>query len=103
MRAGLMMLVMLLGTLISRQSDSLNSLGAALVILCFINPYCVMSLGLRLSFLSTLGIIVGYGNIDFPLNPYIERVKNKYARRSCEFIFGSVRSTVLACAFTLPV
>lgn len=62
-----------------------------------------MSLGLRLSFLSTLGIIVGYGNIDFPLNPYIERVKNKYARRSCEFIFGSVRSTVLACAFTLPV
>lgn len=103
MRAGLMMLVMLLGTLISRQSDSLNSLGAALVILCFINPYCVMSLGLRLSFLSTLGIIVGYGNIDFPLNPYIERVKNKYARRSCEFIFGSIRSTVLACAFTLPV
>lgn len=103
MRAGLMMLVMLLGTLISRQSESLNSLGAALVILCFINPYCVMSLGLRLSFLSTLGIIVGYGNIDFPLNPYIERVKNKYARRSCEFIFGSVRSTVLACAFTLPV
>lgn len=103
MRAGFMMLVMLLGTLLSRQADSLNSLGIALVILCFVNPYCVMSLGLRLSFLSTLGIIVGYGNIDFPLNPYIARVKNKYARRVCEFIFGSVRSTVLACAFTLPV
>ena len=103
MRAGFMMLVMLLGTLLSKQSDSLNSLGIALVILCFVNPYCVMSLGLRLSFLSTLGIIVGYGNIDFPLNPYIARVKNKYARRVCEFIFGSVRSTVLACAFTLPV
>lgn len=70
-----MMLVMLLGTLLSRQADSLNSLGIALVILCFVNPYCVMSLGLRLSFLSTLGIIVGYGNIDFPLNPYIARVK----------------------------
>ena len=103
MRAGFMMLVMLLGTLLSRQADSLNSLGIALVILCFVNPYCVMSLGLRLSFLSTLGIIVGYGNIDFPLNPYIARVKNKYAKRVCEFIFGSVRSTVLACAFTLPV
>lgn len=103
MRAGFMMLVMLLGTLLSRQADSLNSLGIALVILCFANPYCVMSLGLRLSFLSTLGIIVGYGNIDFPLNPYIARVRNKYARRVCEFIFGSVRSTVLACAFTLPV
>lgn len=103
MRAGFMMLVMLLGTLLSRQADSLNSLGIALVILCFVNPYCVMSLGLRLSFLSTLGIIVGYGNIDFPLNPYIARVRNKYARRVCEFIFGSVRSTVLACALTLPV
>lgn len=103
MRAGFMMLVMLLGTLLSKQSDSLNSLGIALVILCFANPYCVMSLGLRLSFLSTLGIIVGYGNIDFSLNPYIARVRNKYARRVCEFIFGSVRSTVLACAFTLPV
>ena len=103
MRAGFMMLVMLLGTLVSRQSDSLNSLGIALVILCFANPYCVMSLGLRLSFLSTLGIIVGYGNLKFPLNPYIARVRNKYARRVCEFIFGSVRSTVLACAFTLPI
>lgn len=103
MRAGFMMLVMLLGTLLSRQADSLNSLGIALVILCFVNPYCVMSLGLRLSFLSTLGIILGYSNIAFPLNPYIARVRNKYARRVCEFIFGSVRSTVLACAFTLPV
>lgn len=103
MRAGFMMLVMLLGTLVSRQSDSLNSLGIALVILCFVNPYCVMSLGLRLSFLSTLGIIVGYGNLKFPLNPYIARVRNKYARRVCEFLFGSVRSTVLACAFTLPI
>ena len=103
MRSGFMMLVMLLGRLISKQSDSLNSLGIALTVLCFVNPYCVMSLGLRLSFLSTLGIIVGYGNIDFPLNPYIARVRNKYARRVCEFIFGSVRSTVLACAFTLPV
>lgn len=103
MRAGFMMLVMLLGTLVSRQSDSLNSLGIALVILCFVNPYCVMSLGLRLSFLSTLGIIVGYGNLKFPLNPYIARVRNKYARRVCEFLFGSVRSSVLACAFTLPI
>lgn len=103
MRSGFMMLVMLLGRLISKQSDSLNSLGIALTVLCFVNPYCVMSLGLRLSFLSTLGIIAGFGNLNFPLDGAISRLNNRYLRSIAGLFFGSVRSTALACAFTLPV
>lgn len=103
LRAGFMMLVMLIGKLISRQSDSLNSLGISLTVLCFVNPYCVLSLGLRLSFLSTLGIIVGSGNFKFPLDRMIYSLENRFFKSICESFFSLVRSTVFACAFTLPV
>lgn len=103
LRSGFMMLVMLVGKFISRQSDSLNSLGTSLTVLCFINPYCVLSLGLRLSFLSTLGIIVGSENVKFPLDRMIYSLENRYFKSVCESFFGLVKSTVFACAFTVPV
>lgn len=103
LRSGFMMLVMLVGKFISRQSDSLNSLGISLTVLCFINPYCVLSLGLRLSFLSTLGIIVGSENVKFPLDRMIYSLENRYFKSVCESFFGLVKSTVFACAFTVPV
>lgn len=103
LRSGFMMLVMLTGKLISRQSDSLNSLGISMTVLCFINPYSVLSLGLKLSFLSTLGIIVGSGAVKLPFDRMIYSVKNRYLRSLCESFFGLIKSTVFACAFTLPV
>ncbi len=103
LRSGFMMLVMLVGKFISRQSDSLNSLGISLTVLCFINPYCVLSLGLRLSFLSTLGIIVGSENVKLPLDRMIYSLENRYFKSVCESFFGLVKSTVFACAFTVPV
>lgn len=103
LRSGFMMLVMLVGKFISRQSDSLNSLGISLTVLCFINPYCVLSLGLRLSFLSTLGIIVGSENVKFPLDRMIYSLENRYFKSVCESFFGLIKSTVFACAFTVPV
>ncbi|MBQ7046202.1 MAG: ComEC/Rec2 family competence protein [Oscillospiraceae bacterium] len=105
MRSGFMMLVMLLGNIISKRADSLNSLGFALTVLCFINPYCALSVGLQLSFLATLGIVIGYKLFKIEIKRDVKN-KNKFyifSYKFLDFLLGIVKSTVFACAFTLPV
>ncbi len=55
-RAGLIMLVWRSASLLGRDSDALNSLGFALVVLLICNPYAAHSLSLQLSYLSVMGI-----------------------------------------------
>lgn len=58
MRSGLMLLLYLGGGLFRRRTDSVNSLGLAVLLLCMANPYAAADLGLLLSFSATLGILV---------------------------------------------
>ncbi|MBO5936803.1 MAG: ComEC/Rec2 family competence protein [Clostridia bacterium] len=57
-RAGVMILILLSGQLINKQSDSLNSLGFACICILAVNPFSSMSAGFLLSVLSTLAIIL---------------------------------------------
>ena len=57
-RAGVMLSVCYLGKIISRKSDSLNSLGLAAVVVCVLNPYSATNVAVLYSFFSTLGIIL---------------------------------------------
>ena len=57
-RAGVMLLTLLTGRLIDRNSDSLNSLGFACLCIIAANPFSVLSAGFLLSVFSTLAIIV---------------------------------------------
>ena len=62
-RAGIMMIIMLAGKTLYKNSDSLNSLGLALLIILLINPFAVKSVGFNLSFSAALGIIVLYPHL----------------------------------------
>lgn len=57
-RAAVLQSVYIFGGMISRRHDSLNSLGAAALLVVIINPYCVGDIGIHLSFLATLGIVL---------------------------------------------
>ncbi len=57
-RAGVMCLVMLAGSLRRRPADPLNSMGLALMLLLAHNPYMVTDAGLLLSFAATGGVVV---------------------------------------------
>lgn len=57
-RAGVMCLVLLCGQIISREADSLNSMGFALLLLAVPNPYSILDVGLQLSFAATFGLVV---------------------------------------------
>ena len=104
MRAGFMMLVMLMGNVISRRADSLNSLGIAITVICFLNPYSVLNSGMQLSVLSTLGIITGFRFIktEHRFDKNISKVRI-CLYKFLDFLTGLLKSTVFACAFTLPV
>ena len=49
LRSGIMMLVFLLGNVIMKKRDSLNSLGFSIAVIALVNPFAVGSAGLELS------------------------------------------------------
>lgn len=55
-RAGIMCVIYLLGMALSKKTDSLNSLGFSLFLICAVNPNAALGLGLWLSALSVLGM-----------------------------------------------
>lgn len=57
-RAGIMQLAVCMGTLLDREYDSHSALSLALMLLTAWNPYCLLNVGLQLSFASTLGILL---------------------------------------------
>ncbi|MGI6264083.1 MAG: ComEC/Rec2 family competence protein [Acutalibacteraceae bacterium] len=63
-RAGVMTLVMLAGYWFKREADPLNSLGLALLLIGFAQPYMVWDVGLQLSVGATLGILVLFPKMD---------------------------------------
>lgn len=58
LRAGLMMLVYLLGFIVRQKPDAVNSLGFAVTVLLIVRPAFCMHVGFILSVLSTLAILV---------------------------------------------
>ena len=64
LRAGVMQILFLFGRSITEKADSLNSLGLAALIICFINPYTAVDIGFLLSFSATLGIVLLGGKIN---------------------------------------
>lgn len=66
-RAGIMMLIYLLGKLLSKASDSLNSLGLSAFCLLIANPFSVFDVSFLLSFLSSFSILY----VALPINKII--------------------------------
>ena len=112
-RAGIMQIIYLIGIGIIRQSDSLNSLGFASLVICFINPYAVADIGFLLSVFATLGIIICSGKITLFLTEHILRKKERPSpwqikiRQITQPVIKSIISiiaiTVSATVFTLPL
>ncbi len=104
MRAGGMLLIYLVGFLLRRTVDSLNSLGAAVLLLLLCDPFYCMSLGFVLSVLSTLAILV----FALPLVQPLERAAlQKISIRPLRFCLTAAVTTVFisicAAVVTLPV
>lgn len=100
-RAGVMNLLFLLGSIFSRQADPLNSLGLSVLLLTLPNPFAAGDVGLLLSFSATLGLILLSERMSGWLGANIKRLRfGQKPLLAANSIFSSTMSATL---FTLPV
>lgn len=97
-RSSIMVILMLLGMMISRQSDSLNSLGISAFVILLFNPYSAGDVGLLLSFGSTMGIIL----FSRPIRNFLVE-KLKLHKRILIHILDLIAITLSACTFSTPI
>jgi len=105
-RAGIMQIFLICAPIFRRESDSLTSLSASLVVLLTGNPYSCASVGLQLSFAATLGIILFTARINSSASELLRGKKfqkNKVLKAVASFITSSLATTVGALVFTLPL
>lgn len=103
LRSGIMMLVFLLGNVIMKKRDSLNSLGFSLAVIAAVNPFAIGSAGLELSALSTLGVILCSDFVLPKIKRVFGRIKFTFAASALSAVASSLAVTGAASLFTLPV
>ena len=105
-RAAVMQSLLMIAPLLKRENDAVTSLSFSLFILTAINPFSVNSVGMQLSFASTLGIVLFTPRLNLEIE---SRVIDKpvYQKRIpktiISFISGSLSSTAGALVFTIPL
>lgn len=84
LRAGIMITVLLLAKLIDKKSDTLNSLGLSVFIICF-NPYAVTDISALLTVTAVIGIVVVKKEIDKHFSPENNVIRYIYDVMSISF------------------
>ena len=111
-RAGTMQILWLLGCVLQRKTDPVNSLGLSMLLLCLCNPYAAVDTGLLLSFSATLGILVLIPRLNNYFLPRLKaatdasspvpKLKNGFLA-VLRVLFRPFSITLSAFLFTLPV
>jgi len=105
-RAGIMQIFLICAPIFRRESDSITSLSASLILLLALNPYSCASVGLQLSFSATLGIILFSGRISSAVSDALRDwkfYKKKVPKAIITFIMSSLATTTGALIFTIPL
>ena len=102
LRAALMYLTAAGGFLLRRRSGGVNALLMALAVLLLVNPYAIASVGLQLSFASTLGLILFAGKLQHALEKPFAGAP-KLVRKALAVITSALSCTVCATIFTVPI
>ncbi len=101
LRASLTYVIIVIGILIFKKPDSLNSLGTATIILLFSNPLGFGNLALLLSLLSTFGLLFICPILE---NAFTSSISKYFAPgKFIRTIIFSLSQTVSAILATLPV
>jgi len=87
-RAALMAVIYLIGKMIGRNSDPLNSLSLSAFIILLINPLMLFDIGFQLSYMATLSLIIFYPIIMKKMPMFIP---NKIS----EIVAGSISSQLI--------
>lgn len=99
-RAMIMALILFGGMFFFKESEALNSLGLAVLVICLFNPFAARDVSLLLSLFATLGIIM----LSKPLTDFI---KNLFKIKKFNLITSSLSegfsASIAATLFTIPI
>ena len=101
-RSGIMLILMYSSSMIRYQSDSINSLFLAVVLILTCNPFAVTSLAFQMSFLATLGIITMSEHVLQPMLQFRSRIP-AVVYKILLSVYSTVAVSVIASLFTMPV
>ncbi len=102
-RSGIMMLLYLMGNVIWKKRDSLNSLGFALTAIAVFNPFAMGSVSLQLSALASLGLILFSQNVKPKIDERIDKIENEWIVGILKPSVTALCVPIVASLFTLPV
>ena len=101
-RACIMQIALLVAPVFRRDSDSLTSLGAALLVLLLVNPYAAGGISLQMSFAATLGLVLLSGKIHgFFTRLY--RGKKRYVKHLVSLASANLSASLSVMVFTVPL
>ncbi|WP_099205708.1 ComEC/Rec2 family competence protein [Scatolibacter rhodanostii] len=100
-RSGIMSIVYLTAQLIDRESDSVNSLGFATLLICLTNPMAGGDIGFLLSVFATLGIL----KLTKPINNGMMKpfIKSKRIKKLVAVVVSPLAVGLAATIFVLPI
>ncbi len=101
-RACIMQIALLVAPLFKRDSDSLTSLGAALLVLLLLNPYAAGGISLQMSFAATLGLVLLSGRLHgFFTGLY--RGGKRRVKRGVSLLSANLSASLSVMVFTVPL
>ncbi len=100
LRAGIMQTVFLMAPVFRRENDPFTALSFALALILLFNPYSAESIGLQLSFASTLGIILFSPRIQQDL---LSGVSSERIRRVLRYPVAVLASSIGVSVITVPL
>ncbi len=113
LRAGIMQLVYMLSLLVFRESDSINSLGLSVLIICCIEPFSPADIGFFLSVSATLGIVLCADKMYTYLAEHAVPAAQRKRRLSkgllmlrekiISYVLMTISVSLCANIFTLPI
>lgn len=102
-RAGVMMLLLMSGSLFRRRGDGLNSIGLAFALLSVADPFSVYDIGLQLSFGATLGILLLAPPLTAWLRSLCKLTRDSRGYRLLNELLSGLSVTLAATVAVLPL
>ncbi len=98
LRAGITYLLLAVSLIINRESTPENTLGCAVTVILFSNPFAIFNIAFELSVLSTFAILV----VALPVTDYVSQ-KGIIKSKVLLSLFSAVMISLSALVFTSPV
>ncbi len=100
-RAGIMLFLMLLCRCFLRRSDAINALGASLLVMGIVDPFCAGNVGLQLSVLGTLGVLLASPVVEKRIAAL--RLRVRFLRRPVHLFLSAMLVSGCIYIVSLPV